>query len=445
MAVSSAARSCVLVVSRERQRVIEIELADDVAQRRQRQLLEAPRQVLHLVGRAHRIGDEVVDDRVHLHRHVVARDHRLRLDLGDLLAQVDRRAHRIEERHDRVQARFGGAVELAEPLDDLHLLLRDDPDRPHQHDQQEDRQAEKDDAVHARVTSSTMPSAPTTRTFVPAAIDLGAARRPVLAADVDAAGAERRVDVVRHDAVPADQRVGARRHARGRRAGRAAAIAAAASDTLSTTTNSADLRGDAVAEVAPPPAPATAPMLTNTEPEMRDRHFDDGGDERDAEPAERPPARTTSHGKERADHTRKSGRVRPGVPGHGVPTSISTRREPEADEQARPLGGRRRAPCAPARGRRARARRRRTSPRCARPPRSACRALHRLAEMIQDLLHVRAEAEVEQQAEQHLQVERHHRAMPQRSASERSPSTLPRTAARTTPTTATSAIQRIQE
>ena len=81
-----------------RQRVIEIELADDVAQRRQRQLLEAPAQVLHLVGGAHRIGDQVVDDRIHFHRHVVARDDRLRLDLRDLLAQIDRVAHRVEER-----------------------------------------------------------------------------------------------------------------------------------------------------------------------------------------------------------------------------------------------------------------------------------------------------------------------------------------------------------
>ena len=86
-------------------------------------------QVLHLVGRAHRIDDQEVDDRVHFHRHVVARDDGLRLDLRDLLAQVDRLADRVEEREDRVEAGLGGAVVLAEPLDDLHLLLRDDLDR----------------------------------------------------------------------------------------------------------------------------------------------------------------------------------------------------------------------------------------------------------------------------------------------------------------------------
>src|SRR5439155_9378774 len=118
----------------------------------------------------HRIRDQVIDDRVDLHRHVVARDDRLRLDLRDLLTQIDGGADRIEERDDRVEAGLGAAVELAEPLDDLHLLLRDDLDRPHQHDQQDERKAEKDNATHARVTSNTIPSAPTTVTLVPTAI-----------------------------------------------------------------------------------------------------------------------------------------------------------------------------------------------------------------------------------------------------------------------------------
>src|ERR1019366_9122926 len=154
-----------------RQRVIEIELADHVAQRRERELLEAPGKVLHLVGRAHGVRDQVIDDCVHLHRHVIARDDRLRFDFCNLLAQVNRGPHRIEEGEHGVEAGFGRAVVLAEPLDDLHLLLRNDLDRPHQDDQQEEREAEEDNtAAHTRTTSSTMPSAPTTRTVVPAAI-----------------------------------------------------------------------------------------------------------------------------------------------------------------------------------------------------------------------------------------------------------------------------------
>ena len=65
---------------------------------------------------------------------------------------------------------LGGAVVLAEPLDQLDLLLRHDLDRPHQDDEQEEGDAEQDDGVeinHARVTSNTMPSAATTRTLVP--------------------------------------------------------------------------------------------------------------------------------------------------------------------------------------------------------------------------------------------------------------------------------------
>src|SRR5262245_60451639 len=153
--------------------MVEVELADHVAQRRQRELLEAPAQVLHLVDGANRISDQKVNHRVHFHRHVVAGDDRLRLDFRDLLAQVERLAHRVEERDDRVQAGFGGAMVLPEPLDDLHLLLRHDLDRPQQDDDQHDRDPEEDeraDCAHARATSRTMPSAPVTTIRVPVAI-----------------------------------------------------------------------------------------------------------------------------------------------------------------------------------------------------------------------------------------------------------------------------------
>src|SRR6476660_3246926 len=69
------------------------------------------------------------------------------------------------------------AVIPAEPFDNLHLLLRNDLDRAKQHDQQENSDAQKNDAVdadveivHTRVTSNTMPSAPITRTVDPAGI-----------------------------------------------------------------------------------------------------------------------------------------------------------------------------------------------------------------------------------------------------------------------------------
>src|SRR5207253_185557 len=72
-------------------------------------------------------------------------------------------------RKDGVETGFGGAVVLAEPLDDLDLFLRHDLDRLHQHDETEQGEDEKNQA-HARVTSRTMPSAPVTRMRVPMAI-----------------------------------------------------------------------------------------------------------------------------------------------------------------------------------------------------------------------------------------------------------------------------------
>jgi hypothetical protein len=63
------------------QRVVQVERADDVSQGRERELLDAPPEVLHLVRRPHRVGDHEVDDGVHLHRDVVARDDGLGLDL----------------------------------------------------------------------------------------------------------------------------------------------------------------------------------------------------------------------------------------------------------------------------------------------------------------------------------------------------------------------------
>src|SRR5207249_3415216 len=81
----------------------------------------------------------------------------------DLLAEIDRVAHGIEEGDDGVEAGFGEPMKPAEPLDDLHLLLRNDPDGPHQHDEQKQRDAEQHHSTHTRVTSRTIPSAPTTR------------------------------------------------------------------------------------------------------------------------------------------------------------------------------------------------------------------------------------------------------------------------------------------
>src|SRR5262245_23562878 len=158
------------------QGVIEIERADHVSERRQRELLDAPAKVLHFVDGTDRIHYDEINNRVDFHRHVVARDHGLRFDFRDLLAQVDGFTDRVEERDDDVEAGFGGAVIFAEPLDELHLLLRHDLDRLEQHDQQGegDREQHEYRERHAGLTSRTMPSARTTLTRVPAASGVAA-------------------------------------------------------------------------------------------------------------------------------------------------------------------------------------------------------------------------------------------------------------------------------
>ena len=212
VAVSSAVAQLPVDGVARRERVIEVERADDVAERRQRQLLDAPAQVLDLVDGAHRIHDDVVDDRIHLHRHVVARDDGLRFDLGDLLALVDGFADRVEERKDRVEAGLGGAMVLAEPLDDLHLLLRHDLHRLHQDDEQEQRDGEED-VVSCRADLQNDAVGADDPDARAGGNRRGGAGGPVLAVDVDAAGAERGLDIVRDDAFVADERLGARRHA----------------------------------------------------------------------------------------------------------------------------------------------------------------------------------------------------------------------------------------
>src|SRR5262245_26237027 len=61
---------------------------------------------------------------------------------------------------------------LAQAFDDLHLFLRNDLNPLHQRDDDEEGDAEQDEN-HARLTSRTMPSAPTTLTRAPASTSDG--------------------------------------------------------------------------------------------------------------------------------------------------------------------------------------------------------------------------------------------------------------------------------
>ena len=123
------------------QRLLEREPADDVAQRRDDELLDRGDVVLDLVRRRGDVGRGVVDDGVDADDEVVAGDDRLRREADDLLADVDLDADLVQHRHEQVDARVERAAVAAEPLDDEHAGLRHDP---HRRDEQEDRQGHED-------------------------------------------------------------------------------------------------------------------------------------------------------------------------------------------------------------------------------------------------------------------------------------------------------------
>ena len=91
------------------QGLLEIEGADDVTQRGDRELLDALDEVGDLVHRRLGVDDRVVDDCVDVDHEVVGRDHRLRREGHDLLAQVDVGPHLVDERHEEVQAALEGS------------------------------------------------------------------------------------------------------------------------------------------------------------------------------------------------------------------------------------------------------------------------------------------------------------------------------------------------
>ena len=64
----------------------------------------------------------------------------------DLLAQVDRGAHAVDEGHQQVQAGEVLGLELAQPLDDDRVGLRHDPHGPeHRHDDEQDDETDDDE------------------------------------------------------------------------------------------------------------------------------------------------------------------------------------------------------------------------------------------------------------------------------------------------------------
>ena len=96
-----------------RERLVELEVADDVAQVGLGQLGDGQDEVGDVVDEALRVGGLVVDDGVDRHGHVVRGDDLLRRHVDDLLAHVDG-ADRLDERDDDPQPGVDGLLVLAQ-------------------------------------------------------------------------------------------------------------------------------------------------------------------------------------------------------------------------------------------------------------------------------------------------------------------------------------------
>jgi len=136
------------------ERIIEIQVADDVTQVGLRQLGGRQNEVLHLVGEPDRVCGSVVDNGVDGDDHVVLRDDLLWRDVDDDLPHVDP-ADPVDERHDQVQPRVQRLAVLAEALYQSGLVLPHDLEpQAHIDDQQQRDSNEDNDVDHVVLLSS---------------------------------------------------------------------------------------------------------------------------------------------------------------------------------------------------------------------------------------------------------------------------------------------------
>ena len=119
-----------LIVSREVS-LVELQIADQVAQVSLGQLGDGGEEVGDVVHQALGIRCLVVDDGIHRDDHVVGGDHLLGWHVDHLFAHVDQ-LHRLDERQDQVEAWVLGRLEPSQPLDQATLVRADDLDRADQ-------------------------------------------------------------------------------------------------------------------------------------------------------------------------------------------------------------------------------------------------------------------------------------------------------------------------
>ena len=164
--VEDAAQARVDGVARG-ERLVELEIADEVAEVRLRQLRHGDDEARDVVDEPLRIDGLVIDDRVDAHHHVVGGDHLLRGHVDDLLSHVDQH-HPIDERHQKTKTGFGGGLEPAKALDDAALVGPHDLDAEREIDDEQHEDGDEHDERHHGVSlPSVVDSEGTTTTEVP--------------------------------------------------------------------------------------------------------------------------------------------------------------------------------------------------------------------------------------------------------------------------------------
>ena len=120
---------------------VQLVLTEDRAQRGLRELAGRLIEVRHLDDGELRVDHPKINHGVHLHGHVVARDHVLRRHVEDARAQIHAH-HLLDRRHDDDQARPHHAVEAPEEEHHAALVLAQDLDRRDRDHKQQEQHAD---------------------------------------------------------------------------------------------------------------------------------------------------------------------------------------------------------------------------------------------------------------------------------------------------------------
>ena len=96
--------------------LVQLHIADDVAEGGGCQVLNGVHGVLHAVGVQLGVGDLEINDRVDLHGDVILGDHRLGREVRYLLFQADLFGHALNKGHLQVQAHIPYGAERAQAL-----------------------------------------------------------------------------------------------------------------------------------------------------------------------------------------------------------------------------------------------------------------------------------------------------------------------------------------